>query len=180
MNIVPTIRPKPELPLAVQPRQGPLHDPTVDPQTAAMFPAALPQERLDPEPTQPPPHRLGVVGPVAIEAVRAAAGPTRLAAHRGDGPDQTPYLRHFIDVGGGRGRGQRHPLSVGDHVVLAPLLTAVHRAGAGLFPSAETPRKGGVDGRPRPVDLVGAIEFGQQDLVKLLPDAGGLPVAESA
>src|SRR3954451_2357870 len=90
MNVVATVRPEPELPLAVQPRQGPLHDPTVDPQPAAVLPATPPQEGPDPEPAQPPPQRLGVVGPVAIEAVGAAAGPTRLAAHRGDGLDQPP------------------------------------------------------------------------------------------
>src|SRR5256885_597005 len=122
MNIAPTFGPNPEFPLAMQPRQGPLHDPTVDPQPTAVLPAALPQPRLDPEPTQPLPLWLGVIAPVAVQAVRAAARPTRLAAQRWNGSDQPPQLRDLIEVGGGHRRRQRHTPAVGDHMVLAALL----------------------------------------------------------
>ena len=54
----------------------------------------------------------------------------------------------------GRLRHQRDPARVGDHVVLAPLLAAVHRAGAGLLAPAARPHEAAVDQGPRPVDLV--------------------------
>src|SRR5258708_23056585 len=101
MNIVATFGPKSELPLAMQPRQGPFHDPTVDPQSAAMLRAAPGQERLDPAATQPPTLGLRVIASVAIQPVGTAARPTRLAAHRRDRPGHGPPLRALL---GGRRR----------------------------------------------------------------------------
>ena len=129
-------------------------------------------------PSQPAPLRFRVIAPVAIQAVRAVARPTRLAAYRRDRLDQPPELRDLIHVGGGRRRGQRHALPIGQDVMLAPLFPPVHRAGAGPFATAQGPHERSVDDRARPVDLVSGVQLGQEDLVELLPDPGGLPVAK--
>ena len=113
--------------------------------------------------------RFRVIAPVAIQAVRAAARPTRLAAYRRDRLDQPPELRDLIHVGGGRRRDQRHALPIGQDVMLAPLFPSVHGAGAGPFATAQGPHERSVDGRAaRPVDLVGGVQLGQEDLVELL------------
>src|ERR1700674_6115516 len=93
MNIGSTVGPNPEFPLRMQPRQRPLHNPTVDPQPAVMLRTAPRQERLDPAPSQPAPLRFRVIAPVAIQAVRAAARPTRLAAYRRGRPAPAPPAR---------------------------------------------------------------------------------------
>jgi len=62
--------------------------------------------------------------------------------------------------------------------MLAPLLPPVHQAGAGPLAAAQGPRERTVEGRARPIDLVGGVQLGQEDLAELLPDPGGLPVAE--
>jgi len=52
----------------------------------------------------------------------------------------------------------------------------------GLGPVSSPPSgglaKGGVDQRPRPVDLVGPVEFGQQQGMQLLPDPRPVPEAQ--
>ena len=141
MNIGSTVGPNPKFPLRMQPRQRPLHNPTVDPQPAAMLRTAPRQKRLDPVPAQPAPLRFRVIAPVAIQAVRTAARPTRLAAYRRDRLDQPPQLRDLIHVGGGRRRGPRHALPIGQDVMLAPLFPPVHRAGAGPLATAQGPHE---------------------------------------
>src|SRR5262245_21578003 len=103
MEIPTALGPNPESPLPVQPRQGPLYHPAIDPQPAPVRLAAPGEERLDPQPPQPSPVRLRVVAPVAVEPLRAAARPAAPAPHRRDRLDQSPQLRHLVDVGGGRG-----------------------------------------------------------------------------
>src|SRR5262249_25305602 len=120
MNIISAFGPNPELPLRMQPRQRPLHDPTVDPQSAAMLGAAPPEERLDPRRRQHPPMRLRVRAPIAIQPIGPPARATRLTPYRRDGLDQAPQLRGLIDVRGGRRGRQRSALAVGADVVLAP------------------------------------------------------------
>ena len=110
---------------------------------------------------------------------QAAAWPTRLAAYRRDRLDQPPQLRDLIHVGGGRRRGQRHALPIGQDVMLAPLFPPVHRAGAGPFATAQGPHERSVDDRARPVDLVSGVQLGQEELVELLPDPRRLASREA-
>src|SRR5262245_35479273 len=65
---------------AVQPGDGPLHEPAEHAQPAAVLPAALGQDRDDPQPAEQLPHWLGVVPPVALQPLRLPALGTRLAA----------------------------------------------------------------------------------------------------
>src|SRR6516165_8971914 len=61
----------------------------------------------------------------------------------------------------------------------APGVTRPAGAGAGLFAPADGADVPRVDEEPAEVDLVGAPEVGQQDLVDPVPGAGRLPVAQS-
>ena len=131
----------------MQPRQRPLHNPTVDPQPAAMLRTRPAPGTARSVPSQPAPLRFRVIAPVAIQAVRAAARPTRLAAYRRDCLDQPPQLCDLIHVGGGRRRGQRHALPIGQDMMLAPLFPPVHRAGLGPFATAQGPHERSVDDR---------------------------------
>src|ERR1700674_1558311 len=99
MNIGSTVGPNPEFPLRMQPRQRPLHNPTVDPQPAAMLRTAPRQERLDPAPSQPAPLRFRVIAPVAIQAVRAAARPTRLVPEQRELLTQPPHHSGLLPLG---------------------------------------------------------------------------------
>src|SRR3954470_4678416 len=54
----------------VQPRDGPLDDPAVHAQPAAVPGISGRQDRGDPQPPEPPPRRLGVVTAVPVQAVR--------------------------------------------------------------------------------------------------------------
>src|SRR5439155_15283481 len=64
-------------------------------------------------------------------------------------------------------------------VVLAARFAAVRRVRAGLLPAAEGAAERRIDRAPLPIDLVGAAQLGQQQLVQALPNAGAVPVLET-
>jgi hypothetical protein len=66
----------------------------------------------------------------------------------------------------------------GHDMMLAAGLAAIRGVWAGILAAARRLGEGGVDDRSAPVDLVGAIEFGQQDSMELLPDPGLIPLAQ--
>jgi hypothetical protein len=97
----------------------------------------------------------------------------------GDGIDQRHGQVGVGRVGRDRIDDQGGALGVGDDRVLASRPRAVHGAGAGLFAPADGADVTGVHDEPAEVDLVGASEVGQQDLLDPVPDAGRLPVAQA-
>src|SRR5436309_12358327 len=68
-----------------------------------------------------------------------------------------------------------YAVRVGQDVVLAAGLAAVRGIRAGILAPLGGLGEGGVDQRPRPVDLVGAVEFSEQQSVQILPDTGLVP-----
>src|SRR5947209_4033811 len=156
----------------VQPGQGSLHIPAVSPQPATVGRPTPCDVRSDTAPSQPSAVRVGVIAPVPIEAIRATTRPARLAAYRRDRVNQRDHRIHIGDVGGGRLRYQGDPGRIGDHLVLAPLLAPVYGAGAGLPAPASRPREAAIDQGAPPINLVGAVQLGQEQLVKLCPDTG--------
>ena len=127
---------------------------------------------LDPAPPQPPPMRPRIVGSVGVDLLRATTGTARLATHRrlsqstsGSSCLTSGTLAAVTVAAAGR------PLRIDDHMLLAPLLPPIHRAGAGL---PRPPRPGTTElsteaptspvDRPRPTRPA--------HLVQLLPDAG--------
>ena len=162
----------------VQPGQGSLHVPAVFPQPATVTRSTPCDVRSDATPSQPLAMRIGVIATVPIEAIRTTSRPARLAANWRDCVDQRDHRIHIGNVGGGRLGDQWDPTRIGDHLVLTPLFAAIHRAGAGLSTSAPCPREATIDQGTPPIDLVRAVQLGQQQLVELRPDTGLGPVAE--
>jgi hypothetical protein len=64
-------------------------------------------------------------------------------------------------------------------MVLTPRFRTIRRVWAGLFASSQGTHRRTIDSRTRPVDPIIGIQFGQQEFVKRLPDAGILPIAQS-
>src|SRR6185312_5246014 len=178
MDVVARLEPHPQPAELMEPTDRPLDHPAIHTQAAAVGRTPLGQLRVDPPVAQLLPLPLIVEAAVAHGAVRAVAGVSRPAGDRGDGIDQG-----YGQVGVGRVRRYRiddqgDALAVGDDRVLAPRPRAVHGAGAGLLAPADGPDMAGVDHEPTEVDLVGATEAGQEDLLDPIPDAGGLPIAQ--
>ena len=121
---------------------------------------------------------LRVVGSVGVQVLRKSAGAVRLAVHRRDVVNQRQQFVDVRHVGPGAVGHQRHALAVGQDVVLGPGFASIRRIGAGLIAAPQGTGLGTIDGRARPIELVGLLEFGQEDLLQLLPDPGPLPGIE--
>jgi len=63
--------------------------------------------------------------------------------------------------------------------VFAAFFPPIHGAGAGLFPSANGPDMGTVHNKTVEIDFVGVPQVRQQHPVDLVPNTGGLPVAQA-
>src|SRR3954470_151413 len=162
----------------VQPGQRSLHVPSVSPQPTTVRRPAPRDLRPDAAPAQSSAMRVGVKAPVSIQAIRTPPRPPRLAAHRWDRVDQPDHRVDVRDVRGGRLRHQGYPARVRDHLVLAPLFSAVYWAGTRLATPTPRPHEAAVDQSTPPVDLVRTMQLGQQQLVEFRPDPGLVPVAE--
>ena len=109
---------------------------------------------------------------------RDSAGAVRLAAHRRDVVDQRQQLVDIGHVGPGAVGHQRHALTLGQDMVLGPGFASIRRIGAGLIAAPQGSGLGTIDHGAGPIELVGLLELGQEDLVQLLPDPGPLPGIE--
>ena len=111
--------------------------------------------------------------------VRAFPGVAGLAGDRRNGIHQ----RHgLIGVRSVRRDGiddQGHALTVGENRVFAAQFRAIDGAGTGFFTPADGTDMARVHHEPFEVDPVRRTEVVQQDLVDLVPDARGLPVAQA-
>src|SRR5437762_5481294 len=178
MNVGAPFIPKPETTVLMNPTDRPLHHPAELPQAAAMLGPLLSQQRIDSELTEALAVGFGVIRSVPQHGVGTTLGMPRLAGYGRNRVAQRRQLIDLVDVGCRRARGQWDALGLGHHMVFAPRFAAVHRAGAGPFAAVGRPHEGGIDRRPRPIELVGGAEPTQEDLVDLQPGPIGLPIAE--
>jgi len=118
----------------MQPSDRTLDDPTGFSQAAAMFGIAFGNDRFNGEGAQQPAMRLGVVGTVTLNRLRALSGSARFASNRRNGLNQRQKLRHIVGVGPGNYARERDALRVGENVVLAPRLTAIGWVRSSFFP----------------------------------------------
>src|SRR5688572_9699633 len=128
------VEPRPQPAELVQQRDRLLHHVAEDPQPAAVRLAAAGQARGDPAARQRHPVRVRIVRPVAHDLLGLLQRGTDLAPDRRDGVHQRDQLRHIVAIGGRQNARQRRSLGVDGQVVLAPVLAAVHGAGARFFP----------------------------------------------
>src|SRR4051812_40540759 len=178
MDIITPIKPHTQPAELMEPTDRSLHYPAIDTQATAAGCSTLGQLRLDATGTQLLPLLLIIEAPVAHDAVRTLAGVAGLAGDRRDGVHQGGGLVGVGRVRRDRINDQRYTAAIGEHRVFAPGSRAIYGAGAGLFAPADGPDMAGVGDEPREVDLVGTTELGQEDLLDLAPDPGGLPVAQ--
>src|SRR5262249_50292159 len=115
----------PPTPKGMPPGNGPFHEPAIDAQTAAMFPAPFAHDRQDPQPTQHLPHRLGIVPGVPLQAVWFWAFGAWLAADGGHIRENLENLRDLVDVGGRHRTSPRDPLGVGQDGMFAAGFAAI-------------------------------------------------------
>ena len=179
MDVRPPLIADAEPPVLVDPGQRPLHRPAGLAQPA---PGRRSPSRAGPA------RRPAPAAPGGAARSRRPGPPARRRASSSGGPPCPPPAGCSLNSGANSvmsltlaavtERGQRDAVGVGDHVVLAAGLGPVHRAGAGRLAAVGRPHEAAVDQRPRPVDLVGAPEPVEQDLVDLVPGAVGLPVAQ--
>jgi len=97
----------------MQPGQGAFHHPAGDAQATAMRHAPPPQDRLDAQTPQLLAVPVGIVGPVTLDPLGAAARPADLAPYRRDGFQQRQQLRNIVGIGAGERASQRNAAGIG-------------------------------------------------------------------
>jgi hypothetical protein len=132
----------------------------------------------------PLPHflamRVAIVGRVPQQFVGPPARPARLATDVWDGIHHGLQLGNVRSIGGTHGGPQRDAVTVHHGVVLTPFLSAIGGTWAGFFTTTPRPDERAIHRRPRPVDLVRALQLGQQHGMETVPDAGAIPRLEPA
>ena len=178
MDIVAAIVTHTEPAELMKPTDRSLHHPAIHTQAAAVGRPPLGQLRVDPAVPQLLPLLFVIKAPVPHHMVRAFPGVAGLAGDRRNGIHQ----RHgLIGVRSVRRDGiddQGHALTVGENRVFAAQFRAIDGAGTGFFTPADGADMARVHDEPFEVDPVRRTEVVQQDLVDLVPDARGLPVAK--
>src|SRR5437762_4155235 len=162
----------------MQPRHGSFDNPAIDTQAAAMFGVAAGNLRLDASCPQVVAARDRIIGSVAVEFLGALA---RMSDPTGNRRDFIHDVKGFLDVGyvgTGDGDGQGDALAICDEVVLGPQLTAIGRVFAGFLTSSQGTHMAAVDNGSRPVNAVGLLKFGQEELMQAFPDPRLVPGSE--
>lgn len=103
----------------MQPRQRPLHIPTMHSQAAAMRCVAPRNDRSDVQRAQPFPMGFTIVPTVTLHPVGAKAWTASSSQDEGNRFDQRLQLSYIVDVRGSYLRYQRDALSIGQDVMLA-------------------------------------------------------------
>lgn len=134
MNVGATFIPDAQSPVLEQPRNGAFNDPAVLAQATAVGRAAPGQQRENPTPTQLPPVRLRIIGPVSLDPIRSPAGSSYFARDRRDRINQREQLRNVVAMGPRDLDGQGNPAGVGDQMVLGAWFRSIGRIRAGLRP----------------------------------------------
>jgi hypothetical protein len=91
----------------MKPGEGALHDPTMLPQTAAVFRSSLGQMRTDLSSLERLAMRFGVVCTVGIDALGTTPGTTDATPNGLDPVDQGEQLSHVVTVSPGEDGVQR-------------------------------------------------------------------------
>lgn len=118
----------------VQPREGPFHHPSGDPEATAMFGSPFREHGRDLPATKFSAMGFGVIPTVALERVWFLPGPPRLVPDRRDGVHQGKELGYIVGIGPGEEGRQGNALGLRDDVVLAAQFPSIRRIRARFFP----------------------------------------------
>jgi hypothetical protein len=150
----------------VQPRIGSLDGPTSLSQTAAVLGVTLGNDRRNSQPTQDGSQWFGIIAAVALKAIWMFTFGSWFAANRRYRCQNMEGFGDLIDVGCRDGDIQRDALSIRQDMVFAARFAAIRGIWARFFTSFGCFGEGGVDQGAFPIDLVGAIEFSQNEGVQ--------------
>lgn len=134
MDVITPIEARAQSAILMQPCDGPFHHPAKLSETAAVFLAALGDERNDPALPQSIAVRLRMIGAIAEQRKGSGPGMTHLARDGRDRIDQRDELGHIVAVRSRENGTQWSPAPLGDHMMLAAQFPAICRAGARFFP----------------------------------------------
>lgn len=145
----------------------------------AVFSISFCKVRLDAQPPQDESRRFGVIGAVCEQLFRSRARRPRLPLHGRYDDDQWQQLHYVRNVRSGNTHGQRNPSTIHQEMMFCSRASSVGRIGAGRLATADPTNTAGINGRMRPIDLVGGTQFRQQDRDELVPDTGLLPIPQT-
>lgn len=118
---------------SVQPREGPLDNPTVTSKLLAGFDAASCDASLDAPAFAGLTASSEIIGLVGMELGRSASGSASFAGDGRNGIQQLVEGLAVVDVGSGQQEGERDALPVRDEMALGSRSAAVGRIGASRF-----------------------------------------------
>jgi hypothetical protein len=127
MNVSSLLVTNSQPPILMQPRQGPLNNPTCRSKPASMISSSLAKHRLDQPMSQLAIMSMGMIGSITLENIWSLPGPTPLAPDGRNGIYQRQQLRHVVPIRLRDMDRKGNPLSFGNEVVFRPLFTAVRR-----------------------------------------------------
>jgi hypothetical protein len=134
MDIVASFVPDREAAIAMEPGVRAFDDPATNAQSAAVRRSPPGQNRDDALCKEAIAMRLGVVTSVALEGIRAAAGPAPPAADSGQRGDERIERGDVVDIGRGYLRDERDAARVGNEVMLGARLAAIGWVRSSFFP----------------------------------------------
>jgi len=138
----------------IQPRKCSFHHPAPASQVAAVPRSTHGQQRMNLACAQTITDGRRVIRTIAEDAVRTAPWSPSLTLERRNRVDQRQRFLRVMPVGTSQTDGQRHALSVADHVTFAPSFGAICWIRTGLRPATHRPHRAAIEHRPRPVNLV--------------------------
>jgi len=124
----------------MQPTQSSFHYPAIESQATAMFRMAFGDMGFNSHLTQRLAMRLGVIGTVGIQLVKAITRCAGVAFYRGNIIDQRQQFGNVVLIGGCGVRYDRNAVAIGENMMLGTGFSAVYRARTGFFapPTART------------------------------------------
>ena len=134
MDIVASFVPDREAAIAMEPGVRAFDDPATDAQAAAIRRSPPGQDRDDALCKEAIAMGLGVVASVALEGIRAAAGPAAPAADGGQGGNERIELGDVVDIGRRYLRDKWDAARVGNEVMLGARLAAIGWVRSSFFP----------------------------------------------
>ena len=134
MDICTSFIPDPEATKLMQPRVRSFHDPAIDTQSAPMLGVPLGEDGFNAPRYQGFAVKSGMIGPVALDALRTPARSPSLARNGRNGIHQRKQLGHIMAIRAGNCRGQRNTVRIGDEVMLRSVFAAIRRVRTSLRP----------------------------------------------
>jgi hypothetical protein len=134
MNIRAALIAHPQPTVLRQPRQGPLNDPPIDPQPAAVWRPTCGQHRGNAHRAQQATVRLRIGATVALHTSRTASWPPRFAPHWGNRLEQWHQLGDIMPIRARHQGSQRQPVGIGQKMMCTTRFAPIRGIGTGFFP----------------------------------------------